>query len=248
MKQRKPRKKLLEIEISRQPDDTTCGPTCLHALYQYYGDNISLEQVISEVQMIEGGGTLGVLLASHALKRGYRATIFTYNVQIFDPTWFTLDETEIPAKLEAQSLYKNIPKLKTATHGYLEFLRLGGKLRFKDINSKFLMRFLIRDIPILTGLSATYLYNCMREYGPKCDYDDVKGEPSGHFVVLSGYDKKRNKVRVADPQLPNPIAATHYYKINMQRVINSILLGIITYDANLLIIEPKYTPKAGITE
>ena len=59
----------LEVEILTQPDDFTCGPTCLHALYQYFGDEIPLEQVIREVQFLEGGGTLDVLLANHALKR-----------------------------------------------------------------------------------------------------------------------------------------------------------------------------------
>src|SRR5262245_26599770 len=35
----------LDFDIKAQPDEVTCGPTCLHALYQYYGDKISLKQV-----------------------------------------------------------------------------------------------------------------------------------------------------------------------------------------------------------
>ena len=63
----------LHLEISGQPDDTTCGPTCLHAVYRYYGDAIPLRQVIAEVKSLSGGGTLAVLLGNHALSRGYRA-------------------------------------------------------------------------------------------------------------------------------------------------------------------------------
>lgn len=28
----------LSFDIRRQPDATTCGPTCLHALYRHYGN------------------------------------------------------------------------------------------------------------------------------------------------------------------------------------------------------------------
>jgi hypothetical protein len=78
----------------------------------------------------------------------------------------------------------------------------------------------------------------MREYGPEDEPDDVRGEPSGHFVVLSGYDKKRRKVLVSDPTHPNPLADAPNYPVNIDRLLCSILLGILTYDANLLIIEP----------
>ena len=37
------------FSIQSQPTDSTCGPTCLHAVYQYWNDTISLEQVIGEV-------------------------------------------------------------------------------------------------------------------------------------------------------------------------------------------------------
>src|SRR5580765_1910367 len=75
----------LQVEILPQPDDFSCGPTCLHALYRYYGEEISLDRIVAEVPMLESGGTLDVLLANHALARGYSAKVFTYNVQMFDP-------------------------------------------------------------------------------------------------------------------------------------------------------------------
>src|SRR6185369_13364802 len=72
----------LRLEILPQPDDITCGPTCLHAVYRYFGDVIGLDQVIEEVPQLETGGTLAVLLGCHALRRGYDATIYTYNLQV----------------------------------------------------------------------------------------------------------------------------------------------------------------------
>ena len=66
----------------------------------------------------------------------------------------------------------------------------------------------------------------------------MRGEPIGHFVILCGYDKEERTVLVADPLKSNPLSDSHQYLVNIDRVICSILLGIMTYDANLLIIEP----------
>ncbi len=45
-------------------------------------------------------------------------------------------------------------------------------------------------------------------------------------------------VYLADPMNPNPLKS-QYYSVTFDRLLNSIMLGIVTYDANLLIIEPK---------
>src|SRR5690606_27929210 len=83
--------KSLEVNIHPQPCDTTCGPTCLHAIYRYLGDAISLAQVVAECPRLEEGGTLAALLGTHAVRRGYQATIYSYNLRVFDPTWFAPD-------------------------------------------------------------------------------------------------------------------------------------------------------------
>ena len=231
---------LLPISILEQPDGTTCGPTCLHAVYRYYGDDITLDEVIAMTPMLDTGGTLAVMLANHALARGYRADIYTYNLQMFDPSWFVDGHSMIADKLRQQAVAKKSDsKLQQATTGYLEFLRLGGKLQFTDLTKPLIRGIIRRNLPVLTGLSATYLYRCMREYGPDDDYDDIQGDPSGHFVVLTGYSRKDRTVLIADPHLHNPVGGGHLYAVNIDRLICAILLGILTYDANLLVIR-KY--------
>lgn len=228
----------LKLDILPQPDNMTCGPTCLHALYRYYGDDLLLEDVIEQVPSLEGGGTLAVLLACHALRRGYDATIYTYNLKVFDPTWFRPGAPPLAGRLRAQLVAKESPRLHTATRAFLEFLRLGGTVRMEDLTSELIRRYLNRGIPILTGLSATYLYRDMRESLPGGEPDDIRGLPSGHFVLLCGYDRELRTVLLADPLMPNPLATEHLYELTIDRVINAILLGILTYDDNLLVIRP----------
>jgi hypothetical protein len=228
----------LDFRILAQPTITTCGPTCLEAVYAHFGDEVPLDQIIEEVHALEGGGTLAVFLACHALRRGYKARMFTNNLQVFDPSWFFSKGVDLADRLRLQASFKKSRRLHAATKGYLEYLKLGGQVFFEELNPALIRRFVKRGLPILTGLSATYLYNTPREYGPNCEYDDLRGEVSGHFVVLCGYDRESKQVLVADPLVPNPAYADHIYPVSIHRAINAILLGILTYDANLLIIEP----------
>lgn len=226
------------LDITAQPDATTCGPTCLTAVYGYFGDPIPLEQTVAEVEYLDEGGTLDVFLACHALARGYRATIYTYNLNVFDPTWFS-EDTDLRAKLAEQARHKHSRRLQRATTGYRRYLKLGGDIRMDDLTGRLLRSYLRREIPILCGLSATWLYRDSRERRQDCEPDDVRGEPLGHFVVLCGYDRGRREVRVADPYLGNPVTGDHYYNVGLDRLADAVLLGAVTYDANLLVIEPR---------
>src|SRR5690606_30033778 len=160
------------VTVEPQPDDVSCGPACLHGVYRYYGDSIDLDRVIADIRMLDEGGTLDVFLANHALERGYRVTLYTYNLALFDPTWFTLKPAAIREKLIAQARAKRTPKLRLATRGYVEFLDRGGRLRLRDLESRLLRR-LLRRGPLITGLSATYLYRSMRELPETSEDDDV---------------------------------------------------------------------------
>jgi hypothetical protein len=215
----------------------------LHAVYRYFGRELPLEQVVAEVPQLDEGGTLAVVLGCHALAQGFSAAIYTFNLQVFDPTWFGDKPVDLSERLEAQVAVKTSRKLRVATRSYLEFLRLGGSIRMHDLTSELIARYLNRGVPILIGLSATYLYHEAREVGMESRRDDVRGVPVGHFVVLCGYDRLRRQVLVADPLLPNPMAEEQLYRVGIDRVKCAILLGVMTYDANLLIIQPRTQDK-----
>ena len=233
-------KKRLKLDILRQPDDLSRGATCLHAIYRYHGDKIDLDDVVRDVEQLEEGGTLGVFLGSHALKRGYRVTLYSYNLQVFDPTWRGLDREELADRLQRQMAVKHQRKLKIASRAYIEFMKMGGEVRFTELSPKLMRRHLNSSVPMLAGLSSTYLYQSAREYGPRGDYDDVRGVAGGHFVVLCGYDHANRDILVADPYQPN-LAKERYYEVGVNRLICSILLGVLTYDANLLVVSPQRT-------
>lgn len=252
-------KSLKDFVILPQPNDTTCGPTCLHSVFRFFGDDISLEHVIAETPELEdGGGTLGVMLGQQALLRDYRVKIYTYNLRVFDPSWFeaiprpkpktdpdfSAPDDRAPCvdlieKLEQQVKNKAGIKLQLSCRAYIRYLELGGEICMHELNKPLIRHYLERSMPLLTGLSATYLYQDKRERQRDMKPDDIRGTPTGHFVVLCGETRQKKLVRIADPFVPNPVAKDQYYEVSFDRLICSILLGVLTYDANLLILKPR---------
>lgn len=228
----------LDFQITPQPDEETCGPACLHSVYRYYNDPMSLQELTTQVRFLPRGGTLAVYLALHAMNRGYHATIYTCNLRMFDPTWFAPGAPPMRDRLLEQARVKQDPTLRLATAAYVEFLDRGGRLMMEDLTLELLAQHLQECRPIIAGLNATWLYRCMRERPSDWADDDVAGVPFGHFVVLHGVDAARRTIDVADPHLQHPYPGSRHYTAGADRVIGAILLGIVTYDAKLLILTP----------
>lgn len=191
------------------------------------------------MHMLEGGGTISVHLAVHALRRGYRADLWTCNVANWDPTWFT-QKTDFVAKMKARLVAKGLTENKRYADGVAaieEFFARGGKVHWGDLTPGMIGRVLRRGVPILAGTNGTYLYQCSRETdkGP----DDVAGDPFGHFIVVCGYRSKDKSVSVADPLMDNPLHGTKYYRASVHRLIGAIFLGASSDDSNFLVVRPK---------
>ncbi len=236
---------MLDIKMHSQPDDESCGPTCLQAIYEYYGKDRRLEELVLTVERSMSGGTLAPLLGKHALNEGFDSIVYINNLNLFDPSWFKhgdVSSEKLIENLSLQMQYKQDPALVQVSMAYLDYLRLGGRVRFKTLTVKLLQSYFDKKIPILTGLSATYLYSSSRERFTTegiSIYDDIRGTPCGHFVILCGYDEHHRRIVVADPTRENPLSHNNYYTVSSHHLINAIMLGVLTFDANLLIIQPK---------
>ena len=65
----------LKVERILQPDEVTCGPTCLRKVYAFYGDIVGMPAVLGALDRNEDGGTLAVFLAIAALKAAGRSAL-----------------------------------------------------------------------------------------------------------------------------------------------------------------------------
>lgn len=227
------------FSILPQPTNTTCGPTCLHAVYEHFGHKIDLATVVNSVRMNTWGGTTAVNLGINALESGFDAEIYTCDLTLFDPTWFRSGRpVDLEQKLLAQLKFKTDPATAEVTEAYLKFLKLGGTLYMEDISLQLIRSYLDADRPIIAGLSCTWLYQSSREL-PDTTEDDLRGQPAGHFVVLYDLDSRAREIAVADPYRGHKLSTTHCYRAPVSRLVGSIMLGVLTFDAKLLIVSPK---------
>ncbi len=236
--------KILNIHMLAQPNDVTCGPTSLHAVYSYLKRDYSLDHIIGSVNSLKDGGTLAVYLGLDAINRGFSAVVHSYNLRLLDPSWNSISSFQLAEKLKLQKEYKEGKKFSEVSDAYISFINAGGVVDFEDLSADLLKRYIFEGSPVLAGLNATYLYEFPRErtlHNNKTVYDDIKGTAAGHFVVICGY--KDEHFYVADPYRDNPFSDTHLYSVHYQRLLNAIMLGIITYDANLLVIRENDTSK-----
>jgi hypothetical protein len=154
-----------ELPVRRfvQPDDVSCGPTCLRKVYDFYGLQVDMDEIVNALERNEDGGTLAVFLGIAALKRGFRARIYSYDLRIFDPTWEQLPRDQLAEKIHARFPFLQDAKRLRAARAYIRFLEMGGELAFDELTPSLLKRIIDREHPILAGLSATYLYRHPRE-------------------------------------------------------------------------------------
>ncbi len=232
----------IALDVPPQPTETTCGPTCLYAVYRLIGEEITHHEVIAQTHALDEGGTLAVHLGIHALERGLRATLYSFNLDLLDPTWFNTPGIDLMERLARQAEVRPSPKQRHASLSYERFLRLGGTVRMTDLGHELLSRYIDRGVPLLAGVSATYLYQCARELDDG-NYDDLAGRPQGHFVVIAG--RRGDEVLVRDPWHAHDRGTPGSYWLPMGRFVHAMLLGVLTYDGTLLAVEAAAAPGAG---
>ncbi len=230
---------MLDVPRLSQPDDVSCGTTCLRQVLSSYGDQRTSEEILAATRRNTDGGTLGVFLGLAAIELGYRVRLYTYNLRVFDPTWFDMPVPALRRRLRRRLSFVRGKGLRREMRAWLDLLAEGGEIRFEELTPSLLISILRREHPLICGLSATYLYRQVRERPRDNVYDDVRGEPVGHFVVVCGYRQGARGFVVCDPWPHAPFEPGGRYEVPTHRLLNAILLGDVTSDAVLLEVYPE---------
>lgn len=149
-------------------------------------------------------GTFMPYLGLYAMNAGFKSTITTHNINVFDPTWFKLSTKEINSKLERRSKEKDVPhEYQKESVAYSKYLAAGGGLKFDYIRPELLIKNLDQKKPIILDVCSTMLHIKHRKNRVADEYSDVSGMPMYHAIVVSGFVKgqsaKDDKFIIVDP-------------------------------------------------
>jgi Peptidase_C39 like family len=232
----------LDLIVPRlvQPDDVSCGPTCLSSVLRFHGHpEADLHEVIARTPTNPGGGTLAPHLGLAGLRFGMAVRLWPFAVQVFDPTWRDLDANALLARLEARLAGLPEGRLRRVHAAWRDFLAAGGEVRLGEVGRAEMVAALDAGNPLIVGLSVTWLYQEARERPADNQPDDVAGAPVGHFVVVTGYDAGGEDLLVADPWPHPPFGDGGRYRVSERRLMHAILLGDATHDAVVVEVHPR---------
>lgn len=233
---------LLDVPSYTQPDDVSCGPTCLSQVLAWHGAQHDIDALAGQLRRNADGGTQGVYLGRLALELGYRVRLYPFGVRIFDPTWWECEDEEIIELLDARAAALSDPGERDTVMAWADYLRAGGYLAFREPSPRVLTRALDLGRPLICGLNATWLYREARTRRHDNQDDPIGGHAAGHFVVIRGYTGEGRHLHVNDPSPDAPFSkgtSAGRYPLSANRLLHALLLGDGTGDAVLVEIWPS---------
>ncbi len=198
---------VLNVPRYRQPP-MMCGATALAEVMEYFDKKrYNIREIAKETEKTYKNIDWLFAAGISAIKRGFKSKITTVSIEIFDPSWATLNKNKLIRKMEKRLEYLmslntkdsyivewNISPLKWA----IEYLRKGGELFYHPITTKLIKNFLNKKIPLITPMNENLFYGIKRTT-ENDEYDDIKGMGTGHIIVISGF--KKNKFIITDSEI-----------------------------------------------
>lgn len=228
------------IKHQYQPTSTTCSPTSLSMLLDYYGIQKSIEDISREVPQVqnekgESFGTINQQLATYCRRLGFDVAMYTFDCQIIDQAWAGLSKAVLLERLEARKSGWAVPALgslwnEAYVQSYIDFLHAGGTLQISPAPTSDLIYGLLENGPIFACVSMSTMYGhgrirIINEHSEILD--DVNGRALNHSIVISGYDTNGNL------QIIDPFIEPGQHTVPMEQTIAAIATAQIECD-NLL--------------
>ncbi len=184
-----------------------CAQASAAQIISYYGLNKSLEEIKQEVPVYidsdgrKYGTSLGHI-ATYFQKLGFKTKLHSSDIIIFDRSWQEINSEELAKKLSERTPFikhgiYDEATIKVIVDGYSQYLASGGQISLPLVDTAYILKYLQQG-PLYMVVSYNSLNNC-----PKYDFsgdpiqDDIKGIPTTHAIVISGYQD--GQFEIVDP-------------------------------------------------
>ena len=186
-----------DIEQERQGLQECVQASAIQIL-SYYGIKKTLADVKKEVPVyvdefgINRGTSLGHI-ATYFQELGLRTKLHTVDLIVFDRSWISVTKNELIANLKLRERYVkhgwyDQKLIKVMINGYTSYIKSGGSVLQPVVDVPYILSYLEKG-PLYFVVSYNSLNNCSKyDFSKENEQDPIKGLPSTHAIVVSGYE------------------------------------------------------------
>ncbi|OGG30705.1 hypothetical protein A2973_05385 [Candidatus Gottesmanbacteria bacterium RIFCSPLOWO2_01_FULL_49_10] len=174
----------------------SCGPICLQNVYEHFGLDVSLDDILTSLRVTENDTTYLSQLAKDVVSRGLDSVIITSYAVSVSPDWEGKSAQEVLSRLDEWA--KSNPRDKFIIDAtYLrDYLRAGGRVVVTDLSTTLIDTFLGDGYKAVVCLEESWLWG-RRKRDKVAQFDDIYGSARGHIVVV--FDSTDTEYIVSDP-------------------------------------------------
>lgn len=175
---------------------SSCGPVSLYNIYEHFGIKTSLHQILNDLKIDDKKATYPAQLAVDIKKHGLSTILLTSSPRLVAPNWVNHENKEIIEKLSKWLKKHKNDKWSGNVKHLLTYLKHNGDILITDLTTKLIDEYLDQGYLVMPCLEDSWIWG-QRKIKGKAEFDDIAGEPRGHFVVV--YGKEDNEYLVSDP-------------------------------------------------
>lgn len=179
---------LVKIKPLKQPDPMACSITCLRMILDYYGCEVSQDEVYKFiVRATPEGGSFLSEIGRFANKVGFQVDLLAYNSYLTDPKDALLPQDRLLKKLEKILAKSNRDKYyDLMLESTVKAIKEGVNYIIRKPNFEMIKSYLSKKVPISVRVNYATLH-------------DEQGDPfESHDIVICGI--KNSLVYYIDPE------------------------------------------------
>ena len=230
--QKQMRKPLIENlppeHVFQDEDSDNCGPSCLEMVYRKKGLDISLVQILQELNLeAKGSVTFPPQLARNLLAHGLRTNLVVANSQFISPAWKNFGRRELMDNLKNWLTFQPTHEWHVYGLHSLFYLEEGGDIELKSFESDYLKKLIDRGSILVLCVDEVWLWgHRFKEH--VSEIDDLRSKSWGHFVVVSEYNN--DNFTILDPYPTGLPGKEGVYEVSGVDLVNATL----TWSATIL--------------
>lgn len=200
-----------KITSHLQPTNSTCGYAALATLLSFYSKEITVEELLKDVEQPtdEDGNPVGSItteLVTWCLTKGLRSDLYSFDCEMLDIAWQSLAQEEIIKKINEHRTSRNVLGLGQSyaeryLDGYINMMKAGGKLTIMPYVTSELIDKLLKNAPVYANVCSNVMNSKGRTKNTalrQSEENDDKGSLNTHSIVIYGKDDE-SRYLIADP-------------------------------------------------